>query len=80
MIDGFGEIGNIITGGIKARLAGSDWSFSRITVPSVIIGDAYEISYSKGLQYLCVTYEHNDPEAIRLEDRLLRISMSLLRV
>ncbi len=80
IVDGLGEITNIIAGGIKARLSKSDWQFSKITVPSVILGDSYEIAYAKGLEFLSVVYEHNDPASIVLEERLLRVSMSLLRL
>lgn len=80
IVDGAGEITNIIVGGIKATLAGSTWSFSHITVPSVIIGKGYQIAYAKGLDFVCATFERNDPEAILLEDRLFHVSVSLLRL
>ncbi len=78
VVDGAGEITNIIVGGIKSKLANTSWAFPHITVPSVIIGHGYEIAYARGLQFLCATFEHNDQEAVMLEDRMLRISMSLL--
>lgn len=80
VVDGAGEITNIIVGGIKSALAGSTWAFSNITVPSVIIGKGYQIAYSKGLDFICATFERTDPEAILLEDRLFHVSMSLLRL
>lgn len=80
VVDGMGEITNIIAGGIKARLSKSEWQFTKITVPSVILGNSYEIAYAKGLEFICVTFENNDPEAIVLQDRLLRVSMSLLKL
>jgi chemotaxis protein CheX len=80
IVDGAGEITNIIVGGIKSTLAGSTWSFSHITVPSVIIGRGYQIAYAKGLDFVCATFEREDPEAILLEDRLFHVSVSLLRL
>ena len=80
VVDGAGEITNIIVGGIKSALAGTPWSFSHITVPSVIIGERYQIAYARGLDVLCATFEHDDPEAVMLEDRLMRISLSMLRL
>jgi len=80
IIDGLGEITNLISGGIKARLAKSDWKFSKITVPSVIVGDSYQITYVKGLEFISVTYEQQDSASIMLEQRLLNVSMSLLRL
>lgn len=80
VVDGAGEITNIIVGGIKSSLAGSPWSFSHMTVPSVIIGKGYQIAYARGLEFLNATYEHHDDEAVMLEDRLLQISISLLKL
>ncbi|ADB18257.1 hypothetical protein Psta_3596 [Pirellula staleyi DSM 6068] len=80
VVDGAGEITNIIVGGIKSSLAGTPWAFSQITVPSVIIGGGYQIAYAKGLEFLCATFEHADEHAIMLEDRILQVSISLLRL
>lgn len=77
-VDGAGEITNIVVGGIKSQLAKTKWSFSHITVPSVIVGKEFTIAYSRGLEFLNVSFESDDPEAIRLEDRMMHISMSLL--
>lgn len=80
VVDGAGEITNIIVGGIKSGLAGTPWSFSHMTVPSVIIGKGYQIAYARGLDFLCATFEHEDVEAVMLEDRLMQISISLLKL
>ena len=80
IVDGAGEITNIIVGGIKSMLTGSTWSFSHITVPSVIIGKGYQIAYAKGLDFVLRNFERTDPEAILLEDRLFHVSVSLLRL
>lgn len=78
VVDGAGEITNIITGGIKSALSKTPWGFTQITVPSVIVGKGYSIAYARGLEFLNVTFEHDDPEAVLLEDRLMHVSMSLL--
>ncbi|MCA9230202.1 MAG: chemotaxis protein CheX [Planctomycetales bacterium] len=78
VIDGAGEITNIIVGGIKSALAKTEWGFSHITVPSVIVGQNFTIAYSRGLEFLTVTFEHDDADAIRLEDRMMHVSMSML--
>ncbi len=80
VVDGAGEITNIIVGGIKSSLAGTPWSFSHMTVPSVIIGKGYQIAYARGLEFLNATFEHDDLEAVMLEDRLLQVSISLLKL
>ena len=80
VIDGVGEITNLIAGGIKGALSSSPWSFTNITVPSVIVGSGYQIAYAKGLHFLCAQFEHDDPQAMMLHDRILQISISLLRL
>jgi chemotaxis protein CheX len=80
VVDGAGEITNIIVGGIKSSLSRTPWAFSHITVPSVIIGKGYQIAYARGLQFVCATFEHDDLEAVMLEDRLMRVSISLLKL
>jgi chemotaxis protein CheX len=78
VVDGVGEIANIITGGIKAALSKTNMSFTNITVPSVIVGQNFTIAYARGLEFLTVTFEHDDVEAIRLEERTMQVSISLL--
>ena len=80
VIDGAGELTNIVVGGIKSVLGNSSWSFSQITVPSVIVGQGYQIAYSKGLEFLNVTFEHQDPDAVLLQQRIFNVSVSLLRL
>jgi chemotaxis protein CheX len=78
VIDGVGEITNLIAGGIKASLASTSWAFPHITVPSVIVGDGYQIAYAKGLDFVSATFEHRDLDSLVLADRLLRVSVSLM--
>jgi len=80
VIDGVGEMTNLIAGGIKKCLAGTPWAFSHVTVPSVIVGQNYQIAYSRGLEYLCVTFEHRNDSAVMLTDRMLQVAISLLRL
>lgn len=79
VIDGVGELTNIIVGGVKSSLANSEWSFNQITVPSVIVGQGYSIAYAQGLEFLNVTFEHANSDSVLLNDRLLQVSVSLLR-
>jgi chemotaxis protein CheX len=80
VVDGVGELTNIISGGIKKGLCGSPWLFNQITVPSVIIGKNYQIAYAKGLHFLSVTFEHQTEDALMLADRLLQVAVSLIRL
>jgi chemotaxis protein CheX len=80
VVDGVAEITNIIVGGVKKQLSGGPWSFSQLTIPSVIVGKGYHISYARGLAFLCATFECEDGEAVVLEDRLMQVSLSFLKV
>ena len=80
VVDGAGEITNIIAGGIKKGLSGTQWTFSHVTVPSVIIGQNYQIAYARGLEYLNATFEHQIEEVLLLEDRLMQVAISLIRL
>lgn len=80
VIDGVGEMTNIISGGIKNGLSGSPWQFSHVTVPSVIVGRNYQIAYAKGLNFLSVTFEHDNEDAFLLDDRLIKVAISMLRL
>ena len=80
VIDGVGEMTNIITGGIKKGLSGTPWCFTYVTVPSVIVGQNYQIAYAGGLEYLSATFEQKNEEALMLEDRLIKVAVSLIRL
>lgn len=79
VVDGAGELTNMIVGGAKSVLSPTEWAFSHITVPSVIVGKGYSIAYARGLEFLSTTFECDDEEAVLLEDRLFHVSMSLLQ-
>jgi chemotaxis protein CheX len=79
VVDGIGEITNIIAGGLKTKLFNTPWSVSHITIPSVILGDNYNISYSKGIEYCGVTFEVDDPETITIHDRVFMVNTSLIK-
>ncbi len=80
VVDGAGEMTNIIVGGVKNGLLGTRWAFSHVTVPSVIIGQNYQIAYSAGLEYVAAAFEHQDRETLMLDDRLLQVAISLIRL
>ena len=80
IVDGVGEITNIVAGRIKSNLVNTQWSFRHVTVPSVIVGRNYQIAYVRGLKYLAVLFEHADSETLLLEDRLLQVAISVIRL
>ena len=44
VIDGVGELTNMIAVGIEKGLTGTDSAFSDVTVPSVVVGQSYDIA------------------------------------
>jgi chemotaxis protein CheX len=80
VIDGVGEITNIVAGGIKRGLNKTPWGFTHVTVPSVIVGQQYQIAYAKGIEYLSATFEQESMETFVLEDRLVQVAISLVRL
>jgi len=80
VVDGTGEMTNIIAGGMKNALSGTQWAFGHVTVPSVIIGQNYQIAYASGLEYAAACFEHKDQTTLMLEDRMLQVAISLIRL
>ena len=79
VIDGVGELTNIICGGMKTRLSNTQWALETITIPSVILGSNYQISYSKGIEFDSVMFEIDDPETLTIHDRLFLVTSSLMQ-
>lgn len=80
VVDGVGELSNIIAGGFKTRLAGSAWNITTITIPSVIIGGDYNIAFTKGIEIGSVTFEVDDPETFSIHDRVFIVTVSLMQL
>lgn len=79
VVDGVGEMTNIIAGGLKTKLYNTPWMVGNITIPSVILGNNYHISYSKGIEYCGITFEVDDPESLTIENRVFIVNTSLIQ-
>ncbi|MGL4941695.1 MAG: chemotaxis protein CheX [Thermoguttaceae bacterium] len=73
--DGVGELTNIVGGGVKSRLANTPWQFLSLTIPSVISGSDYHLSFVKGIEYVAVTFEAEGDDA----NRFFIVSISLMQ-
>ncbi|MEQ8846839.1 chemotaxis protein CheX [Botrimarina sp.] len=80
VVDGVGEVANILVGGVKSALSSTDWAFAQITVPSVIVGDGYHVAFARGIELLDVVFEVDNHNAIIATDRLLHVTLSLLKL
>jgi chemotaxis protein CheX len=79
VVDGVGEITNVIAGGLKTKLATTPWVIGSITIPSVILGSQYNISYSKGIEYCSVIFEVDDPDTLSIHERVFMANTSLIQ-
>ncbi|MDR2641487.1 MAG: chemotaxis protein CheX [Planctomycetaceae bacterium] len=79
VIDGVGEITNIIAGGIKTKLYNTQWMIHNITIPSVILGSNYQISYSKGIEFCSISFEIEDPDSLTIQERVFMVTSSLIQ-
>ncbi len=80
VIDGVGEMTNMIVGGIKSSLAKTDWAIDHITVPSMIVGEGYQVAFASGIELIDVTFEVNNDAAVLVSDKLLHVTVSLLKL
>jgi CheY-specific phosphatase CheX len=75
--DAIMEIGNIVAGGIKEKLYGSDYEVERISVPSLVLGASYEVHYTRGLQIVSVEFELEAIPIVYHRDRFFSSTLSL---
>lgn len=75
--DGIMEIGNIIAGGIKEKLLGSDYEIERISVPSLVLGASYEVHYARGIEIVSVEFELEEIPLVYHRDRFFSSTVSL---
>ncbi|MGD9128244.1 MAG: chemotaxis protein CheX [Planctomycetia bacterium] len=77
--DGVGEIANIISGGLKSGLQKTQWAFSGVTVPSIIVGKSYNIAFATGLKYASCQFSLSDTDIFLLEERTFQVGVSLIK-
>lgn len=78
-LDGIGEIGNMIAGGVKDGLADTEMAFSNIACPAVVMGSSYGLYYSSGFTTVCVEFEITEIPVIFMDDRIFTVSISLMK-
>ncbi|MDQ7006344.1 MAG: chemotaxis protein CheX [Acidobacteriota bacterium] len=80
VFDGVMEIGNIIAGGIKAALAGTDYQIENISVPSLVLGASYDVYYTRGISMVSVQFELEQIPIEHHKDRFFSTTISLLQL
>lgn len=78
-IDGMMEIGNMVAGCVKESLSGSEYEVQSISLPSLIIGSAYQVVYARGISSVSVQFELEKIGRFNQNDRFFFCTVSLLR-
>ena len=73
------EVGNMIAGCTKERLAETSYEVTSITVPSLILGANYGIYYTRGVSTVSVEFEIEEIPVTFQQDRFFSVGVSLLR-
>ncbi len=79
VFDAVMEIGNMIAGGVKTRLIDTKYEIKHLSLPSIILGAAYQMYYSRGMSTCTVVFELEELPLHHFEDRFFSVSVSLLR-
>ncbi|PIE22371.1 MAG: hypothetical protein CSA62_12745 [Planctomycetota bacterium] len=79
VLDAMGEVGNMISGSFKDGMLDTQMAFANISCPSVIIGPSYDLYYYRGFTTLSVEFELESVPSVNLKDRILRVSVSLMK-
>jgi len=77
--DAICEVGNMVAGCIKERLAQTQYEVTNISVPSLILGANYNVFYARGIQTVSVEFELEDIPVAFHKDRFMSVTVSLLR-
>lgn len=78
-IDAIMEIGNMVAGAIKKPLRSSGYEIEHISLPSLIMGQSYNMVYARGIRTISVEFELPDLPFNSLTGRFFTTSLSLLR-
>lgn len=77
-LDSIAEAANVVGGRLKSSLANSGYPLENITLPSVVIGNNYWLSHSKGMLAYCVSFHVDDDKIHRHTDRVVTVAMTLM--
>ena len=80
VVDGIGELANLVAGGIKKGMVSTEWGFGNVTIPSVIVGSHYQIAHAAGLNHISVMFDLPSAESLSANDRVLKVSLALIKL
>jgi CheY-specific phosphatase CheX len=78
-IDAVMELGNMLAGCVKEQLLGSEYGIEKISLPSLIAGQRYNVMYARGILTVSVEFEITEMPVTTFSDRYFSATVSLLR-
>jgi chemotaxis protein CheX len=78
-IDAIMEIGNMVAGSIKGPLSGTGFEISHISLPSLVLGNSYDMIYARGIASVAVDFEVPDMPLSTMKGRFFSSAVSLLK-
>ncbi|HET9959114.1 MAG TPA: chemotaxis protein CheX [Polyangiaceae bacterium] len=78
-IDAIMEIGNMVAGAIKKPLRSSGYEIEQVSLPSLIMGQSYNMVYARGIRSISVEFDLPDLPFNSMTNRFFTTSVSLLR-
>jgi CheY-specific phosphatase CheX len=78
VLDGVAEVTNVIGGRLKSTLATSGYPLDNITLPSVIVGNSYFVTQSRGMLVYNVSFTVEGDEIARSTDRLVQMVLTVM--
>lgn len=78
-IDAIMEVGNMIAGAIKGPLCGTGYEISNISLPSLILGNSYNMVYARGIVSVAVEFEIPNMPFATMNGRFFSTAVSLLK-
>ena len=78
-VDGMMELGNMVAGCIKESLLKTHYEVVSISLPSLIVGNSFNVMYARGMATVSVQFELDAFGVMEVHDRFFTCTVSLLR-
>jgi CheY-specific phosphatase CheX len=78
VLDGVAEVTNVIGGRLKSSLATVGYPLDNITLPSVIVGQNYSVTQSKGTMIYNISFVLEDDSIPKLIDRVVQVVLTVM--
>lgn len=79
-LDAICEVGNMVAGSIKTALCDTEFEFTDISCPSLIVGANYSLYHYRGFNTASVEFEISEISMAHLHDKFFTVAVSLMRL